>query len=321
MRLLDFVEQHNAVRLAAHLFAELAAVLEAHVARRRANQPGRIEFLAVFVHVYAYQIVFRIEEIFGYGLGQLGLAYACRTEEEEGAYGPVGAAYARAAAAYGFHHCTDGLILAYYPRTQHLFHLHKLAAFPFGYPACRYACHQGYDLRYVRGLDHVAAALAVPLDAYHRAGFVQGVYGLVGKAAVGDVAVREQGAGLYGLGAVAHFVVGFVPVLDTFEYAYGIGHSGRLYHQFLEAPLQGSVLLDYPREFLNRSGSYALYLAPGQGRFEHIRRIQAAGGAAGPHQSVEFVDEQNDVRVCRQFFYDTLESFLEIAPVARPGHD
>ena len=40
MRLLDFVEQHHAVRPAADLLGELAAFFVTDVARRRADQAG-----------------------------------------------------------------------------------------------------------------------------------------------------------------------------------------------------------------------------------------------------------------------------------------
>jgi len=48
---LDLVEQHHRVRPAADLLVELAAFLEAHVARRRADEAADVVLLHVFAHV------------------------------------------------------------------------------------------------------------------------------------------------------------------------------------------------------------------------------------------------------------------------------
>ena len=48
-----FVEQNHAVRLAAHLLGEIAALFIAHIARRRADQAGNAVFFHVFRHIDA----------------------------------------------------------------------------------------------------------------------------------------------------------------------------------------------------------------------------------------------------------------------------
>ena len=215
MRLLDFVEQHDAVRLAAHLFAELAAVLEAHVARRRANQSGRIELLAVFVHVYAYQIVFRIEEIFGYGLGQLGLAYACRAEEEEGAYRPARVFQPGPVPLDRAGNRVDGLVLPDYAFLQPGFHLHYPVAFGLRHLVDRDTGDLGDHGGYVFVSDY-ASGLS---QAYHGAGLVHGVNGLVGKGFVGYVSVCQPDTGLDGFVRIAYLVEGLIIFLETGENA------------------------------------------------------------------------------------------------------
>ena len=83
--LLDLVEEHDGVGLAPHGFGELAAFLVADVARRRADEARHGVLLHVLAHVDADHVVFVVEESFGQGLGELGLADAGRAEEEEGA--------------------------------------------------------------------------------------------------------------------------------------------------------------------------------------------------------------------------------------------
>ena len=51
VRLFDFVEEHNGVGIAAHLFGELAAFLVTDVTRRRTDQARDVELLHVFAHV------------------------------------------------------------------------------------------------------------------------------------------------------------------------------------------------------------------------------------------------------------------------------
>ena len=78
VRLLDLVEQHHRVGLAAHLLGELAALLVAHVARRRADQARDRELLHVLGHVDADQRVLVVEQERRQRPRQLGLADAGR---------------------------------------------------------------------------------------------------------------------------------------------------------------------------------------------------------------------------------------------------
>ena len=73
MRLLDLVHQHDAVRMLGHRLGELAALVEADVARRRADQAGHRVPLHVLRHVVAKQLDAQaIRQL----AGDLGLAHA-----------------------------------------------------------------------------------------------------------------------------------------------------------------------------------------------------------------------------------------------------
>ena len=75
MGLLDFVQQHHGVRPAADLLGQLAAFLEADVARRGADQAADVVLLHVLAHVDLDQRVLVAEHELGQGLGQ---AASCR---------------------------------------------------------------------------------------------------------------------------------------------------------------------------------------------------------------------------------------------------
>ena len=78
VRLLDLVEQHDAVRPAPDRLGQLAALVVADVAGRRTDEPRDRVLLGVLAHVDADDRPLVVEEEVGQRLGQLGLAGAGR---------------------------------------------------------------------------------------------------------------------------------------------------------------------------------------------------------------------------------------------------
>ena len=109
MRLLDLVEQHDAVGMRAHGVHEQAALLEADVAGRRADQPRHRVLLHVLAHVEADELVAEEEREL---LGQLRLADAGRPGEQEAAGRPLRLAQARARSLDRLRDQMHGLLLA-----------------------------------------------------------------------------------------------------------------------------------------------------------------------------------------------------------------
>ena len=112
MGLFHLVKEDHAVGLAAHGLGELAALVVAHIAGRRSDQTGDGKFLHIFRHINAHEVLFVIEQRFGQGLGQLGLADAGGSQEQEAAQRTVGILDAGAAAENGLRNGLDRLILA-----------------------------------------------------------------------------------------------------------------------------------------------------------------------------------------------------------------
>ena len=110
--LLDLVEQHHRVRPAADRLGELAALVVADVAGRRADQARHGVLLHVLAHVDADHRPLVVEQEVGQRAGQLGLADAGRAEEQERADRAVRVGQAGPAAADGVGHGVDGLVLA-----------------------------------------------------------------------------------------------------------------------------------------------------------------------------------------------------------------
>ena len=94
--LLDLVEEHDRIGPAAHGLGELAALVEADVARRRADQAGHGVLFHVLAHVDADHGVLVVEQELGQRAGSFGFADAGGPEEDEAADGALRVAEARA---------------------------------------------------------------------------------------------------------------------------------------------------------------------------------------------------------------------------------
>ncbi len=111
MRLFHLVKQHHAVGVAAHRLGQLAALLVAHVSRRRPDQAADAELLHILGHVDPHQVLLIVKQALGQGLRQLGLAHAGRAQKEEAADRAVRVRNARAAAQNRLRHPVHRLVL------------------------------------------------------------------------------------------------------------------------------------------------------------------------------------------------------------------
>ena len=112
VRLLDLVEEEHGIRVPADLLGELASLLVAHVAGRRADEARDGVALLELAHVEAHHQGLVAEERLREGTRELRLAHTGRPEEEEAADGPVRVAEPGARAAHGLRDGRDGLVLA-----------------------------------------------------------------------------------------------------------------------------------------------------------------------------------------------------------------
>ena len=146
VRLLDLVEEDDRVRAPPHRLGELAALLEADVARRRADEPGDGVLLHVLGHVDPDHRPLVVEQELGERPRELGLADAGRAQEQERADGPVRIGQAGAGAAHGVRDRPERLRLADDAPAEALLHLDELLDLALEEPRHRDARPLGHDL-------------------------------------------------------------------------------------------------------------------------------------------------------------------------------
>src|SRR5579875_292981 len=132
VRLFDLVEEHHAIRLAPHRLGELTAFLVPDIAGRRADQLGCRVLLHHLRHVDADHRVLGAEEVAGKRLGQLGLADAGRSREDETANRPQRILQADPRAADGLANRLHRLVLTDHALVQDIGHVQQLLRFSFG---------------------------------------------------------------------------------------------------------------------------------------------------------------------------------------------
>ena len=128
---LNFIEEHDAIRPAAHGLAELPALLVAHVAGRCADEPRHGVLLHVFAHVDARHGVLVVEEEFRERPGQLRFTDTGRTKKNEGADGPVRILQSAPRAAHRVRHRLHRFLLTNDALGDALLHLHQLLPLTF----------------------------------------------------------------------------------------------------------------------------------------------------------------------------------------------
>ena len=206
MRLLNLVEQHDAVGFAAHSLGQLPALVVAHIPWRRSDKSTHTVALLILTHVDTHHHVLVVEEHLGEGFRQLRLADTRGAQEDEAANRALAVTEARTAAANGIGDDADGLILTHHALVQLVLEVQQPLAL-----ALQHARHRNAGpLR-----DHLGNLLAVHLLVDHR---VVGLHlleaclelldlllGLLDAAVaqLGHLAVVARTLGLLGLELVA----------------------------------------------------------------------------------------------------------------------
>ena len=151
-------------------------------------------------------------------------------------------------------------------------------------------------------------------------GFVNEVDGLVRQEAIRDVTVREFSRGNDGRVGDLDAVVDLIALLQTTQNSDGRFDGGFFHHHFLEAALQGGILLDVLAVFVQRGGADAVQFATGECRLEHIASVHGTFGFTGTDHGVDFVDEENDLAFFGgNVFQHGLQALFEFTAVFGTG--
>ncbi len=240
VRLLDLVEQEHGVRLLRDRLGEQAALVEADVARRRADQPAHRVALHVLAHVEADQVDAEDEREL---LGDLGLADAGRAAEQERADRLVGPAEAGARHLDRRGERVDRRILAEDDALQVAVERLQLRAVVARHRGGRDARDLGDDLLDLGPIDRLLL-LALGQDALRGTGLVDHVDRLVGQVPVVDELGRELGRGLERGGRVLDAVVLLEAALQALQDLDRLLDRRLDDVDLLEPPRQRRVLLE-----------------------------------------------------------------------------
>ncbi len=316
MGLLDLVHQHHRVRVLEHRIGEQAALVEADIARRRADQARHGVPLHVFRHVEADQLD---AQLVGQLAGDLGLADAGGAGQQEVADRPVRIAQAGARQLDAGGQGLDRIVLAENHQLEVAFQVGQPVAVVVRHALRRDAGDPGDGFLDVAHL-HRLAALALGQQAQAGGGLVDDVDGLVRQVAVGDVARRQLHRRADRAAGEVHLVVLLEALAQALDDLDGVLDAGLRHVDLLEAARQRPVLLEDAAVFLVGGAADAAQLAAGQHRLEQVGGVHhAAAGGAGADDHVDLVDEQDRARSAGQLGDDALEALLEVAAVLGAG--
>ena len=316
MGLFDFIQQQHGMRVLIHRIGQHAALVEADIARRGADQPGDGVTLHVLGHVETGQ--FNAQ-----GMGQLprrlGLAHPGGAGKQIAADWLFGFAQPRPRQLDGAGQRGDGLILTedhgLQVALQILQRLLVVARHGFRRNARDLGDHRLHFLHPKQLL-----ALGGGLECLGRAGLVNHVYRLVGKLAVADIAMGQLNRAAQRLVGVAHAVMRFIVRLEPFEDLDRILDRRLVHVDLLKAPHQRAVLFEVVAIFLVGGRTNAAQAAVLQRGLEQIRRIhRPAGGGSGADHRVNFIDKEHTMRRLFQLQHYRLQPFLEITAIAGSG--
>ena len=183
----------------------------------------------------------------------------------------------------------------------------------------RFLLHRlAFDLQLNEAAVELVERLGLRIDFHLDAGsgLINEVDRLVGKEAVGDVAVREfsrsHNRGVGNFDAVVRFVL----FLQTAQNGDRVLNRGLVDHHFLEAAFECGILFDVLSVFVKGGRADHVKFASCEGGLQHIAGIHAPLGLPRTDDGVELIDEENDLALLvRHFLQKLLEALLKFAAV------
>ena len=300
------------MRLLIDRFGQQAALFEADVARRCADETGNGVAFHVFGHVKALQ---RHAQREGQLSCDFGFTHAGGTGKQEAAYRPVRRTQARTGHFYRRCERVYGGILA----EHHIFqvacqifqHLFVVVRNGFFRNAGDFG-DNGFDL----GFADDFFLLGLGQDFLRCAGFINDVYGFVGQEAFVDVAGGELGRSFECAVGVAHVVEVFKHGLQAAQDFDGFGHAGFGDVDFLKTAAQGMVFGEDGAVFVISGRADTAQRTFSQRGFEQVGRVhRAAAGAARADNGVDFVDKEYRAVHFFQGFDHGFHARFEVAAV------
>ena len=153
------------------------------------------------------------------------------------------------------------------------------------------------------------------------ASLVHHVNGLIWEEAVVHVSVCKLYACFQCFVCVAHIMMLFVFLLDVMQNLQCLFCRSRFYDDLLESTLQSTILFNTLAIFVEGGGSDALDEATCQSWFHDVGSIHTSFCTTRTNQRVDFIDENDDVRVSFQFLDDALDALLKLTSIFGAGNN
>src|SRR5271166_349400 len=152
-------------------------------------------------------------------------------------------------------------------------------------------------------------------------GLIHEINGLVGKKAIGQIAIGMRDRECDGLVGVADGVELLVALLDAKQNLDRVRLVGRRHFHCLEAALQRAIFLDGLAILARRGRTDALYLAARQRRLQNVGGVKRSLGRARADERMQLVNKYDGILRLHQFLHDGLEPLFELAAVFGTGDD
>ena len=146
MRLFDFIEEDDGIRISSDGFCQLAAFFVAYISRRSSDETGHTVFLHVFGHIDPHDMTFVIEQLFSQTLGHFGFTNTGGAQEQEGTDRTVFILNLRFGTQDGVNNQINGMILSDNPLFHFLLQVEQFLSFGFNQTADFNAGPAGDDL-------------------------------------------------------------------------------------------------------------------------------------------------------------------------------
>ena len=150
--------------------------------------------------------------------------------------------------------------------------------------------------------------------------FVHQVNRLVRLETVGNVPAGQLHSRFQRFIGDVYLMMRFIPVPQSLHDGDGFLIRGFFHRHRLEASGQRRIFFNMLSVFIQRSGADALDLPTGQRGLENIGGIHTAFRLSGPHNVLQFVNEQNHIAAFSHFIQCVLQSFFKFTPVFAAGH-
>ncbi len=138
---------------------------------------------------------------------------------------------------------------------------------------------------------------------------------------IGNVTVAELGRSDNCSVGYPNTVMDLVTLLEAAQNRDGVFNTRLIHQDRLEASFQRWILFDMLAVLVDGCRTDGAQITARQRRLEHVRSINCTLSGSGPNESVQLVDEENDLPIgfCH-FLENRLEPFFKLTAEARPGN-